>query len=290
MMVKFCFEDARMKQEMWTLTKLAVPLMVAAASDYFGKVLTSIFAGQILSTAEFDAVALGNTTTNITGYSMIIAFASPMDSLCTQANGARNWKLFSVTVRRAMMCTTLLFIPIIILWLNMERLLILCGQDPGISHNVYRWSLVYIAMMPAYAIRTIAARFLSSQGISKPLLYIGIMVYCIWHPTLLSIVFIVLERREFLLFPMCNVVTAYLQNLLIMGYIAICKPQNPLAFTPVPLSAIFRWKRNHDEDSAIPTDVSVDGLERVSDEVTNLNVHVVDKGLSEYVKLLVAGK
>ena len=286
-----------MNRELWSLTRLAVPLMVAAASDYFGKVLTSIFAGQILPTEEFDAVALGNTMTNITGYSMVIAFASPMDSLCTQANGARNWNLFSVTVRRAMICTTLLLIPIIILWLNMEPLLILCGQDPGISHNVYRWTMVYLAMMPAYTIRTIAARFLSSQGISKPLLYIGIMVYCVWHPALLSIIFVVLKKREFLLFPMCNVVTAYLQIALIMGYILIRKPHHPQTFKSVPLSTIFRWKINYDdegegEDQSTRAAVSepfVDGSGHFGDEVTNLNVHVVDKGLSEYLHLLVAG-
>ena len=278
-MPKFCFDDADLNRELWTLSKLAVPLMVAAASDYFGKVLTSIFAGQILTTEEFDAVALGNTVTNITGCSMILAFASPMDSLCTQANGARNWKLFSATVRRALICTTLLLIPIVILWLNMEQLLILCGQDPGISHNVYRYALVYLPMMPAYAIRIIAARFLSSQGISKALLFIGILVYCIWHPALLSIIFIVLERREFLLFPICNVVTAYLQIALIMGYIVIRKPHNPLTFMPVPLSTIFQWKIseiNDDEDGTIRMDTFVDesdsSSEQFADKVTSSTI------------------
>ena len=272
--------DSELKREILLLAKLAGPLVVSSFSDYMGKVLTTIFAGHFLSTDEFDGVAMGNTMTNITGYSMIIALASPMDSLCTQANGARNWKLYSLTVHRALICTALFLIPVIILWLNMNKLLVLCGQDPVIADYVYQWTLCYLAILPAYTIRTVGARFLSSQGIAKPLLWIGIVVYLIWHPFLLYFVFVVLSKKEFIWAPICNVITAYLQVALILGYITVRKPHHPLTFQRMPLSRIFQWSTNWRDDTFI--------VSHVNDEHTNLQV--VDKGISEYVQLVFAGK
>ena len=171
--------DRELKSELWILAQLAWPLLVSNASDFFGKVLTVIFAGHFLTTDEFAAATLGNTMTNIAGCSMIIACVSPMDSLCTQANGAQNWTLYSLTVHRAFLCIALLSIPVIVLWLNMYQLLVLCGQDQEVAAYVAKWTLVYIAILPAYTIRTIGARFLSSQGIAQPLLWIGIVVWVI---------------------------------------------------------------------------------------------------------------
>lgn len=266
--------ESEFNSELWQLAKLAIALMVAAATEHLGTFLTTIVAGHILSTDEFDGVALGFTMTNITGYAMIIAFASPMDSLCTQAMGARNWKLFSLTVHRALACNALFLIPTVILWLNMDKVLILCGQDPVIAIYVYQWTLVYLSMLPAYTIQTIIVRFLSSQSIAKPLFYIGIVVYIIWHPLLLCLVFIGLRKTDFVWFPLCNVVTAYVQIMIQIGYIIIARPHEPLTFQQVSLSEIFRWKANPQENAFV-------------DEPINLQV--IDKGLSEYIQLLFAG-
>lgn len=275
------FGDSDLRHELWLLAKLAVPLMIEAMTNYFGKFLTSIVAGHILSTVQFDAVALGNTMTNISGYAMIYAFASPMDSLCTQANGARNWKLFSLTVHRAVMCTALFLIPTIILWLNMDKVLVLCGQDPVIAVYVYQWTLVYIAMLPAYTIQTIVVRFLSSQGIAQHLIYITIGVYLIWHPLLLSFVFALLNKREFVWFPLCNVITAYVQSAILIGYLVIQRPHEPQTFQQVSFAEIFRWKAHREEGSLFERNDTSDG---------HANPQVVDKGLSEYIQLLFAGE
>lgn len=138
--------DPELGKEIRILTKLAWPLVVSSASDYFGKVLTTIFAGQYLTTDEFDGVALGNTMTNIAGYCLIIACASPMDSLCTQANGAQNWKLYSLTVWRALLCTMLFMIPVVIVFLYMNSILLGCGQNPLIAGYVQTWCYINVLL------------------------------------------------------------------------------------------------------------------------------------------------
>jgi len=262
------------------LIKLAIPLMISSLSEYSGKVLTTVFAGHFLTTDEFDAVALGNTMTNITGYSIIFAFASPMDSICTQAYGAGNWKLFSVTVHRAIICTVIFLIPTILLWLNMDKVLIICGQDPVIATFVYQWTLIYLAMLPAYAISTIIVRFLSSQGITKPLFYIGIAVYGIWHPLLLSLVMLKMGKTDFVWFPLCNVITGFFYITVLMGYMMLKRPHHEKSFQRVSFADIFRW-RSKRKGSYICAPKGIGG--RCN------NKQIVDKGLSEYVMLLFAG-
>ena len=255
-----------LRQELSVFAKLAIPLIVQSATDDFCEMLTCIFAGQFLTTEQFASVALGITTTNITGYSMIHAFASPMDSLCTQANGAGQWRLFSVTVYRALICSTVFLIPTVIVWLTMDKLLILCGLNPSIAANVSEWTLVYICILPAYVLRTITQRFLSSQGISRPQIIMGTFC-CMWHPLSLYLVFIVLSKKEFIWAPICNITTAYVETIGLLGYTLIIKPHHPLSLQRVSIFTILQW--------------------RTPEDIHNRNVF--DRGMSEYVQLLVAG-
>jgi len=268
------FPTAALREEVGALAKLAIPIVVTASIDYFGILLTIIFAGHILSTDGFDAVCLGTTITNISGYSMIIAMASPMDSLCSQAKGARHWKLFSLTVHRAILCTAILLTPIVVLWVFAGDLLALCGFNAVIAGDVALWTRIYIAMLPAYATRTIAMRFLCSQGIFQPLLPISILVHCLWHPLLLYVVFVALDYDQFILFPLCQIVSCYLQNALLLGYIVVRRPHHEEAFQRVSCHEILRWETNWEDEE--------DGDGRI-------NPDVVDQGLSEYIQLLFAG-
>ena len=64
--------DPDLKHELSVLAKLAIPLIIVGACDQFSKVLTTIFAGQYLSTKLFEAIAFGNSLTNITGLAVTL--------------------------------------------------------------------------------------------------------------------------------------------------------------------------------------------------------------------------
>jgi len=275
-----------MRREIKALAMLAIPIVITASIDYFGVLCTTIFAGQLLSTELFDAVCLGTTMTNISGYSTIIAFASPMDSLCSQANGARNWKLYSLTVWRALLCSSILLIPIVVLWVNMDNLLEACGYNTTIAYNTYLWCLVYLAILPAYVMRTVSMRFLVSQGIFQPLLPVSILCYVLWHPLFLYIVFIAVGNTEFIMFPVVNVVSTYLQTFLMVSYIVMNKPHHPESFQLESVSEILQWQTDWVDEVDAHSDLDDDFAEG---QAGGINKNVVDKGLSEYLQLLFAG-
>ena len=111
--------------------------------------------------------------------------------------------------------------------------------------------MIYIGILPAFIALEVIRRFLSSQGIAKPLLYIPAIWYCIWHPFSLYIVFSVLETKDFIYAPLCNVLTTYLNVVSIIFYCIIKKPHNPLSLKRMPISMIFKWETNSKYDTFI---------------------------------------
>merc|ERR1712242_583422 len=67
------------------------------------------------------------------------------------------------------------------------------------------------------------------------------------------------------------------------GYVFCLKPHHPSTLQRVSLSDVFRWKVSAKEELLI--------RDQAGDDVQPLptNVDVVDKGLSEYIQLLIAG-
>ena len=164
-----------LRSEIKKLVYLALPLVGMYTFGFAMRMTTITFVGQYLSEDDFDGLALGNTMTNITGYSVIIALVSPMDSLCTQAFGARNWKLYSVTVRRAVICAVLYLIPIIILWSYIYDILTYCGYNETIAKNAYQYAMIYIAALPTCIALEMSNRILSSQVIFQFVSFISML-------------------------------------------------------------------------------------------------------------------
>ncbi|KAK9285805.1 hypothetical protein L1049_025006 [Liquidambar formosana] len=70
---------------------------------------------------------------NITGYSVISGLALGMEAISSQAYGAKQWPLMGQTLQRTIAILASTCIPISLLWLNVEPILLFCGQDPEIS-------------------------------------------------------------------------------------------------------------------------------------------------------------
>ena len=162
----------------------------------------------------------------------------------------------------------------------MDSVLVLAGQDASIAANVHRWTLIYLAILPAYVIRTIASRFLSSQGISKPMLIITPIVCLLWHPLLLYIVFQVFGETDFMWAPVCNVITAYFEAIGVVGYCVIMKSHHPLSLQRLSCSEVFRWK-------SWSVDVNVDESGNVNE--TDRVMSAANYGMRQYIRLLFAG-
>lgn len=181
--------EAEYKKEIVLLLKLCWPTIVSYSINFGYAFLTLMFVGKYLTTDDFDAVVLGTLTTNLTGFSIIIGMVSSMDTLCSQAYGAKNWFHFSISVQRAIIVTSCIMVPISILWYFMGDILLFFHQPKEAALKAGIFCQLYIFMLPAYSGFEIVRRFLSCQEIVQPILIIGLIVCGVFHPLLLYLSF-----------------------------------------------------------------------------------------------------
>ena len=67
--------------------------------------------------------------------------AGALENLCGQAYGAEQYKKLGIYNYAAIMSLILACIPISILWMLTDKLLILIGQDPTISHIAHKYCI-----------------------------------------------------------------------------------------------------------------------------------------------------
>ncbi|CAE7463263.1 Slc47a2, partial [Symbiodinium microadriaticum] len=127
------------------------PIFVATRS--VGLVSTAMVGRHVQDPAALAAVGLSNVITNITGYSALWGLSSAVSTFSSQDWGAGNFRALGVTLQRAYLILVLFVcLPLLVLWLNSERLLVACGQHPDVAHyvgiytSVRCWSLVCMPM------------------------------------------------------------------------------------------------------------------------------------------------
>lgn len=120
-------------QRVCNILSLAVPTMLFSGARSLQQSLNVIFIGLLNDPAKLAAVGMGNMVNNLVGMSCFFGFSAAMDTLQTQAAGAGNFELCGVYLHRARVIITGLFLVIIVLLLNVEKPLVMLGQDAKVA-------------------------------------------------------------------------------------------------------------------------------------------------------------
>lgn len=153
------------------LGSLSAPIITTALFQETAGVITLIFLGRLKS-AEFQAAAtLGNMMCNITGYSLAYGFCTGLDSLISNAYGAKLFRLTGLYTQRAIVILSLFTIPTILLWRSTEFILhAFLGIPTEIAHLSGEWSkIIAIGLWPSL-IFEILRKFLQGQQLVWPVL------------------------------------------------------------------------------------------------------------------------
>ncbi|CAI0628588.1 unnamed protein product [Linum tenue] len=110
------------------LFSLAFPIALTALILYSRSILSMLFLGH-LGDLELAAGSLAIAFANITGYSVLSGLSLGMDPLCSQAFGAKQPKLLSLTLHRSVIFLLFCCIPISFLWINVAQILV--GNELG---------------------------------------------------------------------------------------------------------------------------------------------------------------
>ncbi|KAK9066926.1 hypothetical protein SSX86_014250 [Deinandra increscens subsp. villosa] len=115
--------------------------------------------------------------------------ASALETLCGQAYGAKQYHKLGAYTYGAMISLTLVCVPISILWVHVDKLLILIGQDPLISEKARKFSVWLIPTLFPYSILQLFTRYLLSQSLIFPMLWSSVVVLVLHVPICWALVF-----------------------------------------------------------------------------------------------------
>uniref|UniRef100_A0A8R7P4D0 Protein DETOXIFICATION n=2 Tax=Triticum urartu TaxID=4572 RepID=A0A8R7P4D0_TRIUA len=106
---------------------------------------------------------------NITGYSVLSGLASGMEPVCGQAVRAKNLPLVGATMQRMVLFLLVVSVPVAFLWVQMEPLLLLCGQHAAVSAAAQRYILFCLPDLLFQSFLHPLRIYLRTQSINLPL-------------------------------------------------------------------------------------------------------------------------
>lgn len=155
-------------KEAGLLFQLALPIALTALFLYSRSVVSMLFLG-FLGNLPLAAGSMALAFANITGYSVLSGLSLGMEPLCSQAFGANQHKILSLTLYRSILFLLCSSIPISFLWKNMSKILLFLGQDPEIIALSQSYILFSLPDLFSFSLIHPIRIFLRSQGITRPL-------------------------------------------------------------------------------------------------------------------------
>ncbi|KAK8532270.1 hypothetical protein V6N13_131606 [Hibiscus sabdariffa] len=164
-------------EELKKLSFVAAPFVAVALSQYLLQVVSMMMAGH-LSELALSGVAIATAFCNVTGFSLLWGLSGGLETLNGQAYGAKQYHKLGSYTYCAMICALTICLPVCLFWMYMDKLLVLIGQDPQVAEIAYSYAMWLIPALFAYAILQSQIRFLQSQSLVLPMLYISLATLC----------------------------------------------------------------------------------------------------------------
>ncbi|KAL1133797.1 hypothetical protein V6Z11_A12G063500 [Gossypium hirsutum] len=175
-------------EEFKKVSSVAVPFMAVAVSQYLLQAVSVMMAGH-LGQLSLSAVAIATSFCNVTGFSLLLGFAGAMETLCGQAYGAKQYQKFGSYTYCAIMCLIPICLPVCLLWVFMDKLLVLTGQDPEIAKVAWRYGIWLIPALFPYSILQSQVRYFHTQSLILPMLFVSLATLCFHVPVCWVLVF-----------------------------------------------------------------------------------------------------
>ncbi|KAL4442008.1 hypothetical protein ABPG77_011269, partial [Micractinium sp. CCAP 211/92] len=153
---------ASLIREARNLSALALPMSVTNLAAFAIGVVVLAAAGR-LGPFELSCVVLGTSIFNVTGMSLLMGFATAMETLAGQAYGARNFKLVGVVYQRALLLTSAMAVVIALAWTQAEPLLLFFRQDPLLARSAARYMRLTIPALLGQGAFEASKRYLLAQ-------------------------------------------------------------------------------------------------------------------------------
>lgn len=149
--------------ELKNIINSCLPLTITFFLQYSFS-LVSIFTVSKIGKTELAAVSLASMTFNITS-SIFVGMATCLETLCSQAYGAKNYKLVGLYFQKCFMLISVFNLPLLAVWWNSAYFLNFIVTDPRLSLLAQSYLRIMSFATPAYIFFETAKRYLQSQKI-----------------------------------------------------------------------------------------------------------------------------
>ncbi|KAL0395906.1 UNVERIFIED_CONTAM: protein DETOXIFICATION 1 [Sesamum calycinum] len=175
-------------QELKKVMYIAAPMVTISVLQYLLQVVSVIMVGH-LGQLTLSSVAIATSLTNVTGFSLLSGLVGGLETLCGQAYGAKQYDKLGIYTYSAIFSLALVCIPVCVLWLFMEKLLVLMRQDPLVALEAQKYSLWLIPALFGGAISKPLIRYLQTQSLILPMLLSSFVVLCCHVPTSWALIY-----------------------------------------------------------------------------------------------------
>ncbi|EEY63401.1 Multidrug/Oligosaccharidyl-lipid/Polysaccharide (MOP) Flippase Superfamily [Phytophthora infestans T30-4] len=163
-------------EELKTLLRLVYPVVVTTALEFLPGFTCIILAGHIQSphTQQYvDAATLSTMFMNITAYSIGFGLTSALDTLCSQAYGAKRFGKIGIYFQAGLQIIGACLGPIFLVNWYSESFLLFMGQDAEVSRLAQSFSRWMLPGVPFVFLYELVRKVLQAQNIMKPLVAIA---------------------------------------------------------------------------------------------------------------------
>ena len=143
-------------------------------------IISYMFLGRLGDT-YMAAAGLANVTANVIGNSIILGLGGPVSTICSQAHGAKNYKLLNETLQRAVLILTFACIPLAVTWLYSYPIMMALGQSETIARLASTYLVYLIPGLFFFSYTISLQNWLHAQQLTKAPATIG-TITAILHP------------------------------------------------------------------------------------------------------------
>ncbi|KAH7425298.1 hypothetical protein KP509_11G048600 [Ceratopteris richardii] len=175
-------------KEVKTQCYLAGPLIVGNLLSFCLQMVSISFVGRF-GELELSGASIANSFSVVTGFSVVLGLGYTLETLCGQAFGARQYQKLGIYTQRAIIVLNVTSIPLAFIWANIERILLLLGQDAQIASKAGEYGVLLIPTLFAAATSQPFVKFLQAQSLVAPLLLISLATLLCHVPVCAFMVF-----------------------------------------------------------------------------------------------------
>ncbi|KAF8081867.1 hypothetical protein N665_0861s0001 [Sinapis alba] len=155
--------------EVILIAKIFFPLVMTSGVSYLRSLFSMCFLGRLHSPL-LAGCSLALASANITAYSLFSGLTAGVETICSQAIGAKRYNLFRATIRRGMILLLFTSIPVCLVWINIKRILTMLKQDTELASIAHTFLLYTVLDLPAQSILQPLKAYLKTQSKTMPLL------------------------------------------------------------------------------------------------------------------------